>query len=91
MAGKLTLAEARKKPGISMRGGRYPIRNATDLEHAERAVGRTPPAGRPAVEAHIRDRAKALGAPVTRTMPGKKAAQHPVEKGYGMARQRVGR
>lgn len=56
------LAAARKNPADSMPGGRYPIRNASDLKHAERAVGRTPPAGRPAVKAHIAARAKALGA-----------------------------
>lgn len=55
------LAAARKDPADSMPGGRYPIRNTSDLKNAERAVGRTPPAGRPAVKAHIAQRAKALG------------------------------
>jgi hypothetical protein len=49
------------KTGAAMKGGRYPIRNAQDLANAKQAVGRTPPSGRPAVKAHIRERAKALG------------------------------
>ena len=49
------------KKGKAMKGGRYPIENATDLANAKRAIGRTPPAGRAAVKAHIARRAKALG------------------------------
>lgn len=49
------------KTGAAMPGGRYPIRNATDLKHAEMAIGRTPPSGRPAVEAHIAERRRELG------------------------------
>lgn len=57
----LTLTEARDRPGISMKGGRYPIRNLRDARNARRAIGRTPPAQRPAVMAHIRKREKTLG------------------------------
>jgi hypothetical protein len=49
------------KTGAAMPGGRYPIRNQSDLKNAQQAVGRTAPEGRPAVRAHIRKRAKALG------------------------------
>lgn len=48
--------------GKAMPGGRYPIRNTTDLKKAVRAIGRTPPEKRPAVKAFIKKRAKALGA-----------------------------
>lgn len=50
------------RDGDAMAGGRYPIRNKTDLAHAIRAVGRTKPADRPAVRRFIIKRAKALGA-----------------------------
>jgi hypothetical protein len=55
------LKAARKKPGISMAGGRYPIRNAKDAMNARHDIGRTPPGERAAVRAHIARREKALG------------------------------
>jgi len=49
------------KQGETMPGGRYPIRNATDLANAAKDYVRT---GRPAdVAAWIGSRAKALGLP----------------------------
>ncbi|MFI6326581.1 hypothetical protein ACIBG8_54295 [Nonomuraea sp. NPDC050556] len=62
-------AEQRKKAtqdGDAMPGGRYPIRNETDLDNAIRAVGRAGgPEGtaedRDAVRRHIIKRARALG------------------------------
>jgi hypothetical protein len=60
------------KTGAAMPGGRYPIRNATDLQHAKEAIGRTPPGGRPAVEAHIQERASALGLGAVKKALGKK-------------------
>jgi hypothetical protein len=41
--------------------GRFPIRNAGDLDNAIKAVGRVAPAGRPKVRKYIMARAKALG------------------------------
>ena len=66
MAKHETLNEARKDRGASMPGGRYPIRNESDAENAERAIGRTAPSGRPAVERHIETREKELGIPTAR-------------------------
>lgn len=48
--------------GDAMAGGRFPIRNKTDLANAIRAVGRAPASDRPAVRRFIISRAKALGA-----------------------------
>lgn len=47
--------------GVSRPDGSFPIRNRRDLANAMHAVGRAKPADRPAVRAHIRRRAKALG------------------------------
>jgi hypothetical protein len=47
--------------GVAMRDGSFPIRNRQDLANARRAVGRAKPSKRPAVRAHIRERAKELG------------------------------
>lgn len=49
------------KTGTARPDGSYPIANAGDLRNAIRAVGRSKPADRDAVKAHIRKRAKALG------------------------------
>src|SRR5437868_2902999 len=52
--------KAAAKSGAAMSDGSYPIENKSDLENAIRAIGRAKnPA---AVKAHIRTRAKALGA-----------------------------
>lgn len=48
--------------GQAMSGGRFPIRNKTDLANAIRAVGRAKPSDRDAVRRFIIRRAKALGA-----------------------------
>jgi hypothetical protein len=48
--------------GSAMDDGSFPIENTGDLKNAIRAVGRAKPSKRPAVRAHIRKRAKALGA-----------------------------
>jgi hypothetical protein len=48
--------------GAAMSDGSYPIRNRTDLAHAIMAIGRSDPSRRAAVKAHIRKRARALGA-----------------------------
>lgn len=48
--------------GDAMPGGRFPIRNKTDLANAIRAVGRAPASDRDAVRRFIIRRAKALGA-----------------------------
>ena len=58
--------EVRRKAeakGQAMTGGRFPIRNREDLAKAIKAVGRAKggEAGRRAVRAFIRKRAKALG------------------------------
>jgi len=47
--------------GVAMRDGSFPIRNKQDLANAEQAIGRANPSKRPAVKAHIRARARALG------------------------------
>lgn len=59
-------ADARRQAadrGQAMPGGRFPIRNRTDLENAIRAVGRAKggEAGRAAVRRFIIKRARALG------------------------------
>lgn len=59
-------AEQRKnlaQKGDALPGGRFPIRNRSDLENAIRAVGRAKggSAGRDAVRRFIIKRAKALG------------------------------
>lgn len=49
--------------GDAMPGGRFPIRNASDLSNAKHDIGRVKPSDRPAVKAFINKRAKALGKP----------------------------
>lgn len=49
------------KSGSAMPDGSFPIENCTDVSNAVRAIGRTPESKRPAVKAHIKKRAKALG------------------------------
>lgn len=51
------------KQGDALPGGRFPIRNKTDLANAIRAVGRAKPSDRNMVRRFIIKRAKALGAP----------------------------
>jgi hypothetical protein len=53
--------------GAAMPGGRYPIENRSDLDNAIHAVGRGK-GSHDAIRAHIRSRAKALGA--TDALPG---------------------
>lgn len=50
------------KSGAAMKDGSFPISNLGDLRNAIRAIGRANPSKRDAVKAHIRSRAKALGA-----------------------------
>ena len=47
--------------GAAMSDGSFPIRNRQDLLNAIHAIGRADESRRPAVKAHIRKRAKALG------------------------------
>lgn len=52
------------RTGQAMRGGRFPIRNAADMDNAIRAVGRVRPnteQARAMVRRHIIRRARALG------------------------------
>lgn len=62
----VSAAERKKaaKKGQAMQGGRFPIRNKTDLRAAIRAVGRVRPnteQARATVRRHIIRRARALG------------------------------
>lgn len=50
------------KAGTALPDGSFPIANIGDLKNAIRAVGRADPSKRGRVRAHIRKRAKALGA-----------------------------
>jgi hypothetical protein len=45
-----------------MPGGRFPIRNTSDLEKAKHAFGRAKPGSKPAVRRWINKRARDLGA-----------------------------
>lgn len=47
--------------GAALPDGSFPIHDVRDLQNAVRAVGRADPAKRPAVRAHIKRRARALG------------------------------
>lgn len=47
--------------GAAMPDGSFPIKSEQDLKNAIRALGRAPEDKRPAVKAHIKKRAKALG------------------------------
>lgn len=51
-----------KKKGHAMADGSFPIETTEDLKNAIRAIGRAPEEKRDAVKAHIKRRAKALGA-----------------------------
>lgn len=53
--------DALVKKGQAMPGGRYYIRNKSDLENAIESIGRTDPSKRGAVKAFIKKRAAALG------------------------------
>ena len=55
-----TLKQARKEPGVSMPGGRFPIRDKQDLANAKHDIGRAK-GSREAVIRHIDARAKAVG------------------------------
>lgn len=52
------------KAGVAMDDGSFPIPDREHLVKACRAIGRAPAGKRPAVKAHIRKRARALGVPV---------------------------
>lgn len=64
------ISEAQRKAAVKKddampgggNGGRFPIRNKTDLANAIRAVGRAKPGDRAAVRRFIIKRARALGA-----------------------------
>ncbi len=53
--------KAAAKSGAAMPDGSFPINNCGDWMNARRAIGRAPAARRPAVQAHIDKRGKALG------------------------------